>query len=463
MLAWLLVPVAVAEDWTLQAAVAHALVHNLGLRQEGLDTASAGAVLASARADLGPILAASGGASGFGSAAAPDATDDGVSWDLGISQPLPTGGTLWVGGAADRAFARRIGPETTVSSFTGLTVSQPLLDGAWSAARYATDAARLDLSAAELGERDARERLVVSVANAYWELVGAREATRLAVRSVEIATSQLADTRERSVEGFAGSGDVLQLERAHGVARQSQVVAAASEAAAERTLARRMGLPLERAPRLVPVDRPDPPAAQPDPATALARARVGNTTWRSAQLAGTAALRDFQEARNAALPDVTVSASVGLSDSDPSWAMGATLTMPLAWTGARADRTRGKLSLQRSTLETEAAWEDLVAQVQEALEAIHRDRARVELVEVTLRAAQAGLAADQELYREGRGSTRDVVRSLESLEEAQVGGLSAQIDLQSSLLELARLQGTVLSDLGFEVPPATPGDGRAAP
>jgi outer membrane protein len=459
-----LVAPAAAEEWTLRAALDHALAHNVELRQDGLDLRSAEASVVIARADRGPTLSADASVSGYFDQASPDRADDGSAWSLGVSQPLPTGGTVWLGGSQDRTFARRLTPGASVYSFTGLTLDQPLLDGAWRSARYATDSARIGLRAEVLRARDARERLVVEVATAYWELIAARESTRLAVRSVEIAETQLKETRERFDEGFAGSGDVLQLERAQGVARQSQVVAESAERGAARRLARLMGLSLEGAPVLVLVDRPDPPAADPDPVAALAEAREANAAYRLATLGVEDARRDLAQARSAALPDLSVSAAVGLSADtvgtgalaaltttpDRAWALGASLTVPLAWAGPRAALEQGRIGLSRAELDAEAAWQDLVAQVQAALDAVGRDRVRVALAEQTRLAAQAGLAADQELYREGRGSTRDVVRSLESLEEAQVAGLAAQIDLQASLLALARLRGRVLEELGVE-------------
>ena len=472
-LAWLLSAPAAAEEWTLRAALEQALVSNVELRQAGLDLRVAELGVRVARAELGPSLSGDTRVSGYfdadspdsPDADSPDAADDGAAWSLGLSQPLPTGGTLWLGGSQDQAFVRTLGADAAVYSFTGLTLEQPLLDGAWRAARYGIDRARLTERAEDLRARDAQERLVVEVANAYWELIAARESSRLAVRSVEIAEAQLGETRERFDEGFAGSGDVLQLERALGVARQSRVVTEASERAAARSLARRMGLPLEPPPALDLVDRPDPPAADPDPVAALADARAANAAYRLALLDVDVSRRALADARNGALPDLSVSAAVGLSANttggaalaalttqpERAWALGARLTVPLAWSGARGELEQARLGLAHVELDADGAEQDLVAQVQAALDAVGRDRARVGLAEATRLAAQMGLAADQELYREGRGATRDVVRSLEALEEAQVAGLAAQIDLQASLLDLARLRGRVLDELGVGV------------
>lgn len=465
MLCWLLVDSAFAQDWTLHDAVAHALAHNLELKQTALDTEGAHASLVQTRAEWGPVLSASAGASSLSTEGASSGgaagTTGALNWSVGVSQPLPTGGTVWVGGNQDQAISGRLTgggiADASVTSFTGVTVEQPVLDGAWGAAGAARDQALFSMQAAELSERDARERLVVDVANAYWGLVAARERARLAVRSVDIAEVQRTETKERFAEGFAGSGDVLQLERALGVARQSRVVADASAAAAERALLRQMGVPLAGAASVEPVDRPDPQPTDYDLDAALARARVRNVSWRLAELGLVSAKRELASTRSSALPDLTLSASVGLAAdggaletlgvaAEESWAAGLSLAVPLAWSGTRAQLQGGRAALGRAELAVEAAWEDLHGQVAGALESVERDRARVELAEVTLGAAQAGLTADQDLYREGRGSTRDVVRSLEALAEAQVAGLSAQIDLQASLLTLARLEGRVLEE-----------------
>ena len=451
MLLWLVSNPAAAEDWTLRDAVAHALAHNVELRQAVLDTETAEASLVETRAGWGPSLAA---AAGVASVAAGGEVEGGLGWSVGVSQPLPTGGTVWVGGSQDQAIARQLA-DASVSSFTGVTVDQPVLEGAWGAAGYARAQGVFAAEGARLRERDAREGLVVEVANAYWELVAARERERLAVRSVEIAEQQLEDTRERFAEGFAGSGDVLQLERALGVAKQSRVVADAAESSSERALMRQIGVPLAEARPLNLVDRPDPKVLDLSFEASLARARTANVSWLLAQLALASAKRDLAANRNNALPDLSVSGSVGLTEdagvvdtfgpsATQSWALGASLSVPLAWSGTVAGLRSGDLTMQRAQLDAEAAWEDLQGQVASALQAVERDQLRVALAEATLQAAQAGLDADQDLYREGRGSTRDVVRSLESLEEAQVAGLTAQIDLQSSLLTLARLEGRVL-------------------
>ena len=83
--------------------------------------------------------------------------------------------------------------------------------------------------------------------------------------------------------------------------------------------------------------------------------------------------------------------------------------------------------------------------------AVARDRARERLAGETLEAARAGLEAEQELLAEGRGAVRDVILALEDLDDASVAKLQAEIDLQASLLDLARIEGRLLELLGLAV------------
>jgi outer membrane protein TolC len=128
----------------------------------------------------------------------------------------------------------------------------------------------------------------------------------------------------------------------------------------------------------------------------------------------------------------------------PSWAVGLDLSVPLPARSPRATASRARLAEESALLGLEAAEQDLVMRVENAVRAVRRDRSRVALAEQTVEAARAALAADQELLQEGKGSTRDAIRSLENLDAAQLERLRAQIDLQTSLFELGRIEGSLV-------------------
>lgn len=470
-----------AEDLTLQDALDRALRANLELRQDQVELEQVRHYVAQLRAAWDPELV--GGASTGGSTSLTNSVleNEGAdleairygtqSWTLGVEQDLPTGGSTSLQWTETRSTSDS--PGQVLSSYVRdgawWSVSQPVLSGAGLLpGRSSLRQAGRDLDQQELSYRASVESLVVDVAGAYWTLVAARETVQLARRSLDISMDQLADTRERRAEGFAALGDVLQVERAVGVARQALVVAEAELQASEEDLRRLLGMPLASPGELIPVDRPRVPELVLEADHVLARAREANAAWRWQQLELQATEDAWRVTRNSALPSVDVSGGVGwsglaagsaaargqvLSFSYPAWSLSVDVSVPVGGRAGRRQVERAWLEVQQVRLATEAAAQDLELDVRAAIRDLERDRARVELAHRTVEAAEAALAADQELLRDGRGSTRDVVRSLESLDAALAARLEAEIDFQQSLFEVYRVEGVLLDTLGI-APPA---------
>lgn len=470
-----LINTAAADELSLQAALSEAIQGNIELQQAGLELRRAEAYVQLVRGGFDPTLSI--GTDQTASASPSNDTDDDVSvvnsTDVGLSarlsQGLPTGGALslgWSESISSSDAASQVS-EVYVGDYAWLSVTQPLLAGAWSAARVDIRAALLMLSSQELSHRQSVESLVLQVSDAYWGLVAAGEQLQLAVESQAMAEQQFSETTERFEEGFAGSGEVLQVERALGVSRQSAVVARAEVAASQNRLARLIGRPLQEAQDIQPVERPRVSESPVDLQHSIMQAQDANSGWLMAKLAAEQARQTLGAARINVLPDLSVSGSLGLSGgaedagvarqqitelSNPTWSVGADLTVAIPARAARAERTRALLSAEQARLTLAAAEQDLLAAVEAAVQSLLRDRARVRLAEQTLQAAQLALQADQELYREGLASTREVILSLEALNTAQVSMLTAQIDLQAAQLQLLRLEGRLLESLALTPP-----------
>lgn len=465
---------AAAAPLALSDALAEAMEGNLAMRRVALDVQRAEAALLSARGAFDPTLHASveTGASTSPSNSVLDGSAEvstrSVGWAAAVSQLLPTGGTASL---AWQELSSSSDSDVTVleqstSAGASLSVRQPLLDGLGPVSTHAElRAARRALVDARLGWRSAAEAVASEVSAAYWGLVAAREQLVLARRSQEIGEQELADTKGRFAEGFVGSGPVLQVERAVGVARQAVVVAEAEQAGSEAQLAAVMGRPLVGRSAIEPVDRPVVPQVDPVLEQALVSARQGNADWLRAGLSREQAADTARQSRQGALPDLGLSGSLGWSglDGDPSearrgvtegsyraWAIGADLSLPLLGRASVAALRETRAVDRQAELDLEMAEQSLILAVEEAVRAVVRDRSREDLAGQTLEAARAVLAAEQELLAEGRGATRDVILALEDLDSAQVGRLQAEIDLQASLLELARVEGRLLGLLGLE-------------
>jgi len=455
-----------ALDLTLDQALELALGANLELQQAALDLERAEQQLVLARGGYDPLLTAgldwSRDVSPSNEADENDVVSaTGTGWSVGLQQDLPGGGAASLNWRESRSESdsAQTKDDVSTSTWAGVTVSQPLLAGAGPSAWSDLTRARLGLNRQRLSWRRAQEDLIVDTAQAYWDLVSSVQGLELARRSVQIAQTQLEHTQERLAEGFAGSGDVLQVQRALGVAQQAEVVAQADVATDRSRLARLLGIDQGRAAELAAVERPLVPDADPDLSASLALARDRNVPWLRAELRALEARLDRQVAVNGALPDLDVVGSVGFSGTAPSagdargqvtgvlypsWAVGVDLSVPLPARSPRATASRARLAEESALLGLEAAEQDLVLRVESAVRAVRRDRSRVVLTEQTVQAARAALAADQELLQEGQGSTRDAIRSLENLDAAQLERLRAQIDLQTSLLELRRIEGSLV-------------------
>jgi outer membrane protein TolC len=461
------------EALTVRDAIRDAAGSNLEIRQSRLVLESYKESLRSARGAFDPVLglATDTGrttvlSEGDGSGVT-KSVSSAAGWSASVTQTLPTGGRAGLAWTEDLGWATEKGLGTAAwQDQLFLTLTQPLLDGAGPlAARAELRTALRSREKARLGYQSSLENLAMNVSEAYWGLKAARENRALAERSQQIAEQQVALMHARKEEGFAASGDLLQMERAAGVARQSLVVARDREASAEMDLRRVIGRPVwGQGEAFELVDTPVVPASVPEVDQVLAVARDRNASIRARRLDVAQAEDALRVARNDLLPsldftgavsvygfgeDAGPSRNLAFSATGPTWSAGLDLSVPLLYRQQRAAFAGARLSAEQARLALEAAVQDLEIQVREAVTAVERDRSRVELAHQTVEAARAGLEADQELFQEGRGSIRQVVLSLESLESAQVASLQAEIDLQASILELLRVQGTLLEACGF--------------
>lgn len=460
----LLLPASLADTLTLRQALERAIQANLELRQDRLVLERAEMEIEAARGAFDPSLWSSLDRSVDGASGDEDQSFT-TSFSTGVSQSFGTGGSASLGWYGTHDRGSEPGSESHDNQLY-LGLEHPLLDGA---GRFAT---RYDIRAAVrsrdyqvLSYRAAIEDLVVDTATAYWSLVAAREALSIAQRSLAFAEHQLEETRERRAEGFAALGDELQVERAVYSARLAELVAQTSVANSEVVLLRLLGHDLARRPALELVDRPADPAEPPDPQLSLEIAKEYNAGWLQHELLIQSAAESLRLARNDTLPSLDLSSSVGLSATGdvarttrtqvfsghhPAWTVGLSLSMPIPGRAEDLAVDQAWLETVEARLARDAAEQDLIKEVDKRVRTVRRDQERVVLARHTVQIAQAALDADRELVEEGRGSTRELVRSLEALDGAQVSALRAEIDLQISLLELEQVEGLLLTKLDLE-------------
>lgn len=462
---WFLIFGAWAESLTLEQAWARAVQANLEIRSQRRANDALRLRLMSARGGFDPRLSLSVGTSG--SQTPTNNVVDGASvinssdrtWSAGLDQSLPTGGRFGVSYSefVSQSDSANAASGTFARTSMGLSFSQPLLRGLFAGTLRSVNDAVLDVAAGDLRWRIALEQLVLDVADAYWGLLSARERTAIAERGVELALDQLAQTQERLDEGFAGTGDVLQVQVTLGQARRSLVEAEAAEGAASLQLSRMLGRTLS-AEAIEILDRPQVSDAQPTTEALFGEAKAGNARWLLAGIEREQARRNARRARADALPQLDLDADAGFaaggddpkavrdtlfSQPAPSWGMNLRLGLPVFMRESRAQLGLANVQQDQAELAYEAAEQDLYLRVDAAVRNLVRDRASLQVAEQTLEAAKQSLQAQRELFSEGRGATRDVVDSLESLRAAEATELDARIACQRSQLAAQRVAGTL--------------------
>jgi outer membrane protein TolC len=99
------------------------------------------------------------------------------------------------------------------TAFAGLTVTQPLLKGAWYGSPWAEiSVAKIDRLIAFNNLRAKMMKAVYEAESTYWNLAFAEEKARIASGSVEIAKKLVHDSKERLKSGKMSSMDLLEAE-----------------------------------------------------------------------------------------------------------------------------------------------------------------------------------------------------------------------------------------------------------
>jgi HAE1 family hydrophobic/amphiphilic exporter-1 len=396
-----------------------------------------------------------------------------VTGSAGASILLPSGT------AADAAL--RVSPRTGVtggySAGLDLTVTQSLLRGAGSGVNLArVRQARLDTLGSRYEVKGFTESLVANTERTYWDLYLAREQAGIYRESLRLAEQHLADTRER-IE----LGDLPEIELAAALAEVALRREALLNAEAGREKTRLQLLRLINPPggnlwdRPVElVDRPEPPEDRMDEiSTHVELGRRLRADLNQARLAVQRGELEVARTRNGLLPKLDLFIGLGLTGLADSFAGafgempggpveaagGLSFSFPLGDRAAqaryeRAAATRGQ---QEESLRN---MEQLVeVDIRTAYIDVNRTREQIQSTAVTRELQQEKLRAETEKFRVGRSTTYLVAQAQRDLLAAQLSEAQAVAGHLGALINLYRLEGSLLERRGLEVPglePAAP-------
>lgn len=317
---------------------------------------------------------------------------------------------------------------------------------------------------------------VAQVTKAYWDVVGAVEAIKVAEGSLSNAKRLLTINETRRQIGTAADLEVLQA-KAGVSSRQNDLVNATARAVdagdiLKQYLDLRDGDFLSKA-RIVPLDRPgsedvtlataDDFNKSLDDAVAIAvekrpEIRIAALTIDNAEL-------DAEHSRKDLRPqlDLTGSISQGgrnhyLSEaltgipnrSDTAFTYGFQATIPLGNRSARGAYERSELRAEQAGRQLQKARTAIMTNVHLAVRNMETNRILVKNSRQAVAMQEANVNAEEERLRLGVTTSWQVLQVQEALTAVQTQELQSRIAYEKARIDLQTAKGTLMEDLGVD-------------
>ena len=353
--------------------------------------------------------------------------------------------------------------QSRFSAGLALGLTQPLLRGAGSEAFEAPirQAERQRDAAALTSEARARD-LLVSLAQAYWQVAFAWRQLEVRRISLDLAHQQLAYTEGAIRAEKVPRSEALAVQQA--IATRQQDVIAGEQDLYERSLALRQLAGLEIGPDAIAIKTEALPARI-DPLDPGLDGVVRAAFAHSAELAAAEASRRAAEiaaaaADNAARSrlDLDISAGPLGADRTAYTALSSAVQRPglAIIAGLTADHAiehrteRGAQGIARAALlAARVAERDAQARLAvRATRAVQRARAAIASValgDTAIDLAEQNVAAEQKRFELGRSTNFDVLRRQDELEQARLRKASAIADYLAARADLDGLSGAILT------------------
>lgn len=398
-----------------------------------------------------------------------DVRTEGESAEVGLRQELPTGTTLELSVASDRADSSR-----TLEQYegrAGVSLTQALLQGASIQSNLASlRQAELDTLASVYQLRGFAETLVEDVELTYWDYVLASRQLEIFEEALAVAEQQLDETRRRIEVGDRPETDEASARAEVALRRQGMI-----EARNDRERSRISLLQLINPPGAgwaSPVETDDGPeteALEPDPVvdhvTLSQRLRPD---LNEARLQVERGELEVVRTRNGLLPRLDLFVTLGKTgyaqSFGDSWrnidrsgydlAAGLSFELPLGNRAGQAEFDRARFSRQQA-MEAVGNLVQLAAlDVQLAWLEVERSREQISATAATRELQEEVLRAEQARFSVGAGTALAVSQAQRDLLESQLDEVEAAIRYRQAITTLHRQSGTLLVRRGISAPGA---------
>lgn len=399
-------------------------------------------------------------------------TGEGSGVQVGGRQLFPTGTDVELSLTQDRDDSDRT-PEQN-STRVGLTLTQALLQGASLEANLARiRQAEIDTLASVYELRGFAELLVADVELTYWDYVLARRQIEIFEQSLEVARQQQLETQRRINVGQLAETELASA-RAEVALREQLLIEARS--ALERTRLQLLRLldPRSAAGWARPIQAVDQPALPELPLDQVEdHVALGLRLRPDLNQARLQVQRDRLEVvqtRNGLLPVLDLFITLGKSgyaasfgDSfrnidEPGYdlAVGIEAAYPIGNRAAQALNRRALASRDQAAQSVGNLAQLVSLDVRTAWLELERARQQVSASAVTRSAQEEVVRAELAKFAVGNATSFTVAQAQRDLLEARIAEVEAAVAYRQALVELYRLEGTLLERRGIAAPGARP-------
>ena len=395
---------------------------------------------------------------------------------LALSQKLETGATVEFGTTTrvlDNTLNRQLPPalfNPEYETFTGLTVTQPLLRDRGSAANTAEiRIAKANATIADLEWQSLVSQVVAEAMKRYYDVVFTLENLKVQRDAIGLAQKLMGDTQARGREGLVAGNDVSVAEA--GVYQRMEDALAAELQYVERQNALQLlfkstEMVIAQVTRIQPVDglRTAVPAVDRTPLMHTALARRYEVRQSDETIVAKAAQLDY--ATSQSRPRLDLIASVGYHGLDgnlggsygeaaggqgPEWTAGVQFSMPLSRDHLHAKRRGAQDELTQAKVKRGDVRLRVVLELDTVISRLNMDRQRLVTTRKSREAAQQSAEGGLKRLNEGVTTSFEVLQLQKEFAQARSREYAALADMNKDIVDLHLATGTLLDQQGLTV------------
>ena len=403
-----------------------------------------------------------------------DTTSSRTGASAGITKFLPTGTELSVGLTTDRDWSDLYSDEHATR--LGLTVTQALLRGAGLDVNLANvRQARLDTLSSQYELRGFAEHLVAEVETTYWNYGLAQRQIEIFEQSLALAEQQLSETQERINVGKLAETELAAAQAELALRREALINARSNLATVSLRLLRLLNPPTGAlwTREIVLKNLPAVPEVKLDEVEShTAVALRMRPDLNQARLGVQRGDLEVVKTKNGLLPLMDLFISLGKTGYADSFggsvrdvggksydiSAGIGFEFPIGNRDAESRHRRAILTRQQA----EEALENLAQLVQLDVRSgyveVNRALEQIAATAATRRFQEEKLRAETEKFRVGKSTSLLVAQTQRDLVASQISEIQAIVNYLNSLVDLFRLEGSLLERRGISAPGREPVD-----